>query len=94
MQTARSFLALAALALASAFIAALVTVYVLDDDPEPVVENTNAVRCEEALDYRQTIIEAGPYYRPLLGEGATNPDGVRDYDERLEDAEKEIGRYC
>jgi len=92
MQAARTFLGLAALALASAFIAAVVTVYVLDDDAP--VQNTDLIRCEEALDYRQSIIEAGPYSRPLRDDRPANPDGVEDYDERLEDAENEIRRYC
>ena len=64
------------------------------------VEETTDVRCEGALDFRNTVIEAGKYRSGSFNfnTGATanngNPGGLRDYEAQLQKAEREIARYC
>ena len=60
---------------------------------EPVVVEST-VRCEGALDFRVSIIDAGEYSSGLAIGRAQNADGVRDYDTQLAKAENEIRRYC
>ena len=70
-----------------------------DDAPPVVVEDgTDDVRCEGALSLRASVIRAGRENPgggiPVLGEEPSNPGGLRDYDEQLAKAEREIERYC
>ena len=71
------------------------------EDSAPVEEDrTNQIRCEGALSYRNSIIEAGPYSSggesllPRRDTGVGNPDGVRNYESALGQAAREIARYC
>ena len=59
-----------------------------DSEPTPPPDNTKAVRCDAAFSLRETIISTGRYNFD------NNGDGLRDFDERMEQAEAEIDRYC
>ena len=63
---------------------------------EDAAGHEDAVRCEGALDYRASIIEAGRlnYGIPVLGEPPDNPGGLADYEAQLTKADGEIERYC
>ena len=66
-----------------------------EDDATAVVDDgTDNIRCEGALSFRDSIVEAGEYEFGRGIAGAGNPDGVKDYDEQLAKAESEIDRYC
>ena len=72
-----------------------------ENDTPVVVDRTAELRCQGALDYRNSIIEAGRYssggesqFFPNLDRGPGNPGGVRNYEEALGQAEREISRYC
>ena len=69
-----------------------------EEDP---ADRTAALRCEGALALRVSVIEAGEYSagsspgaRGFADRGPGNPDGLRDYDQQLSKAEREIDRYC
>ena len=58
-----------------------------DDVSVPVVDRTQEIRCEAALDLRETIVRQGRYNRG-------NQSGLLDYEDVLRDAEREIDRFC
>lgn len=59
-----------------------------------VEEGADTVRCAGALSFRDTIIRQGKH-QPSGGiNGAGNPSGLRDYDEQLAKAGREITQYC
>ena len=57
-------------------------------------EQTNAIRCQGALDFRESIIGAGEYRSGIALGTTENVDGVEDYDAQLAKAERELDRYC
>ena len=71
----------------------------LDDAPAVVDDGTDVVRCDGALSFRDSVIDAGRYSAggpDLAGRGNApgNPGGLRDYDAQLSTAEREIDTYC
>ena len=79
-----------------------------EDDAPAVIEETNDILCEGALSLRASVIAAGEFSGPSVPSGPIprvpsiddvaslpgNPGGLRDYDEQLAKAEREIERYC
>ena len=73
-----------------------------EDEIAPAVaeDRTDEIRCEGALSLRQAVIEAGITQRssgsrtgggPAIGGGILTQE---EYDRQLEQAEREISRYC
>ena len=66
-----------------------------EDTTAPVVEDRRyEIRCEGALRFRITIIEAGRFEREIFEGAGHNLDGVVNYEFQLANAEREIIRYC
>lgn len=61
-----------------------------DSSPPAITQPTgskDAIRCQGALSFRDTVIAAGRF-------GGNNPGGLRDYAAQLSKAEREIATYC
>ena len=97
----RSTIAIHTLTLTIAIVAVVFAVWpVVTDAPweNDAVDRTAEIRCDGALSFRETIIEAGPFSQGSFTErfstGPGNPGGVENYDAQLAKAEREISRYC
>ena len=100
MWRAATFAALAVAIVAAAFAIWPVVADAPWEDNAPIIvdDRTDTVRCQGALSFRDSVIEAGRYaaggVRRGTDRGPGNPGGLRDYDEQLAKGEREIDRYC
>ena len=62
------------------------------EDEPVIIDRTAEIRCQGALDYRNTLTATGP--RTSSGPVFYPPGYVSLYETQLEDADREIDRYC